>query len=271
MKISFVSIQNFRKLKQCRIDFSDETTLFVGANNSGKTSAMDALGKFLADRRFVFNDITLSNHAVIKNIGSQWEKEGCEMPEDLSKWESILPIMDVWLNVADNEIQYVAHIIPTLKWQMGLLGIRFIFQPKEISKFFLEYREVYNAARATEAIGKKSTMTLWPKNLCEFLEKRLSTQFALKAYILDSEKAPQETPQKTIFELECLSQNPLDGLIKIDMIEAQRGLSNPESSSNSEEKPGGSLSVQLRSYYDKHLDPEKTPTSEDLETLLAIV
>ena len=52
MKISSVYIQNFKKLYRCKIDFSMDTTLFVGANNSGKTSAMDALGKFLADRPF---------------------------------------------------------------------------------------------------------------------------------------------------------------------------------------------------------------------------
>ena len=39
MNISSVCIQNFRKLYQCHIDFSNDTTLFVGANNSGKTSA----------------------------------------------------------------------------------------------------------------------------------------------------------------------------------------------------------------------------------------
>jgi len=139
LRISFISIQNFRKLKQCRIEFSDATTLFVGANNSGKTSAMDALGKFLASRRFVFNDITLSNHAVIKSIGSQWETEGCKMPEDVSEWELILPIMDVWLDIADNEIQYVAHIIPTLSAKRPSRNT-FIFQPKDISKLFLEYR-----------------------------------------------------------------------------------------------------------------------------------
>lgn len=43
MKILTINIQNFRKLLQCRIDFSEKTTIFVGANNSGKTSAMDAL------------------------------------------------------------------------------------------------------------------------------------------------------------------------------------------------------------------------------------
>ena len=56
MRIIGIDIQNFRKLFGCHIDISKETTLFVGANNSGKTSAMDALAKFLANRSFVFND-----------------------------------------------------------------------------------------------------------------------------------------------------------------------------------------------------------------------
>lgn len=59
MRIIGIDIQNFRKLFGCHIDISKETTLFVGANNSGKTSAMDALAKFLANRSFVFNDITI--------------------------------------------------------------------------------------------------------------------------------------------------------------------------------------------------------------------
>ena len=54
MNISSIYIQNFRKLWRCEIGFSNQTTVFVGANNSGKTSAMDALGKFLAGRSFVF-------------------------------------------------------------------------------------------------------------------------------------------------------------------------------------------------------------------------
>ena len=72
MKISSVYIQNFKKLYRCKIDFSMDTTLFVGANNSGKTSAMDALGKFLADRPFVFNDFTISNRELaILKLGKQ--------------------------------------------------------------------------------------------------------------------------------------------------------------------------------------------------------
>lgn len=63
MLIEFIEIKNFRKLKSCRIDFSDQKTVFVGANNCGKTSAMDALITFL---KFPDNlqtrDITLSGH-----------------------------------------------------------------------------------------------------------------------------------------------------------------------------------------------------------------
>ena len=77
MKILTINIQNFRKLLQCRIDFSEKTTIFVGANNSGKTSAMDALGKFLSDRKFTFNDITISKRIAINEIGDKIGRASC--------------------------------------------------------------------------------------------------------------------------------------------------------------------------------------------------
>ena len=43
MNIAFVEIKNFRKLKSCRIDLSPKSTIFVGANNSGKTSLLEAI------------------------------------------------------------------------------------------------------------------------------------------------------------------------------------------------------------------------------------
>lgn len=36
MRIQSVHIRNFRKLKNCHIDFGERETVFVGANNSGK-------------------------------------------------------------------------------------------------------------------------------------------------------------------------------------------------------------------------------------------
>ncbi len=47
MFIQHVGVGNFRKLKAVRIDFSEQKTVFVGTNNSDKTSAMAALRRFL--------------------------------------------------------------------------------------------------------------------------------------------------------------------------------------------------------------------------------
>ena len=267
MKIISIHVQNFRKLWRCKIDFSKDTTLFVGANNSGKTSAMDALGKFLAKRDFLFNDFTLSNRAVINAIGIEWVSKECCVPEDITGWEDILPKMDVWLDVDCDEIHYVASIIPTLKWRSGKLGVRLMYQPKDISKLFIDYRDAYEAARKADAV-KLGSVKLFPNDLCDFIEKKLTVYFSIKSYVLDPAKSDLSPPQPTPFGMECFSDNPLENIIKVDMIDAQRGFTDPDTS-NGSERTRQQLSTQMRIYYAKHLDPEKTPTPEDLSLLAA--
>lgn len=228
MRILEINIQNFRKLLQCHIEFSEKTTLFVGANNSGKTSAMDALGKFLADRNFTFNDITISERSAINVIGERWIQKDCEEPTTITEWESLMPKMDIWLNVASNEMHYVACIIPTLKWRGGKLGVRLAFFPKDIVKLFTDYRDAYFAAREVEKAKENVEIRLYPINLSEFLEKNLNTYFSIKTYILDEAKEEQGNPQETPFEMECFIDNPLKKIIKVDMIDAQRGFTDPD-------------------------------------------
>ena len=47
MKIYKIQIENFRLLKNFSIDIEDELSLVIGKNNSGKTSILSALDKFL--------------------------------------------------------------------------------------------------------------------------------------------------------------------------------------------------------------------------------
>lgn len=51
------------------------------------------------------------------------------------------------------------------------------------------------------------------------------------------------------------------------MIDAQRGFADPDSSEGTE-KVRKQLSAQMRNYYEKHLDPEKAPSPEDLTYLM---
>lgn len=165
-------------------------------------------------------------------------------------------------------MHYVACIIPTLKWRGGKLGVRLAFFPKDIVKLFTDYRDAYFAAREVEKAKENVEIRLYPRDLSEFLEKNLNTYFSIKTYILDEAKEEQGNPQVTPFEMECFIDNPLKKIIKVDMIDAQRGFTDPDNTDGII-KSKQQLSEQMRDYYEKHLDPEKLPSSEDLDILHA--
>ena len=135
-------------------------------------------------------------------------------------------------------------------------------------KLFADYREAYFAARKTEKAKENVNVNLYPKDLCEFLERNLNTYFSIKAFILNPAKFNEDTPQPTPFDMECFTDNPLKEIIKVDMIDAQRGFADPDSPDGGE-RAKRQLSDQMRSYYDKHLNPEKSPSLEDLDILKA--
>lgn len=233
MQIKRFDIQNFRKLKNCKIELSNETTVFVGANNSGKTSAMDALAKFLSTRKFVFNDITLSNRKKLNDMGKAWIMGEEFAPDKCRKeMEQRMPVLDVWINVADNELQYVSNIIPTLDWDGGFLGVRFIYVPRDIVKLRSIFKDSFDAAVKTCSSSPKVKLSLWPQNLCDYLGKGdlFHTLFEIKAYVLDPSKMEDDDLQPTDYLMECVTSNPLAGLVKIDIISAQRGFSLQETS-----------------------------------------
>jgi len=58
----------------------------------------------------------------------------------------------------------------------------------------------------------------------------------------------------------------LKGLIKVDIINAQRGFTDANTE-NAENTSHRNLSAQLRAYYDKHLNPSVEPTEIELEEL----
>jgi hypothetical protein len=239
MRIAYVEISNFRKLLSVRIDFAEKTTLFVGANNSGKTSAMHALRDFLISSGpslFRLNDFTLSHWPAINAIGALWltskgTSEFAEIP--IAEWVNIVPTLDLWLHVEDGEIHHVSKLIPTLDWTGGLMGVRLRYEPKDIEALRKEYlaaRESVTALKATASANGSSKplmVQLWPENLTAFLVEKLQTHFTVRAYTLDpalikepegGQARPQEIPQ----DQEPIEIENLKGLIRIDEINAQR-------------------------------------------------
>ncbi len=282
MNIAFVEIQNFRKLKACRVEMAEQETIFVGANNSGKTSAMDALILFLKKSRredFAATDFTLLNWSSIDQLGAQWVAAKDEEEPDLTlnSWLPFLPAIDVWLKADEEDIHRVVHLLPTLDWTpKELLGVRLVLAPRNIEQLYKDFRGAFRSARDTESasLREKVSLFLWPQSMRDFLDRELQRRFKVKSYILDP--AQCQYPEKGVARPQVLppgsdplKQEPFDGLFKIDVISAQRGFADPKTEDDSH---GGfaSLSTQLRQYFSKHLDPEDAPGPSDIEALEAI-
>lgn len=299
MKIKHFEVANFRKLLSVRIDLSDKQTLFVGANNSGKSSAMLALRRFLVSKRcpFEIHDFTLCHWPTIDQIGNAWiDAVNNETTVDLSltPWSSLLPTLDLWLDVDAGEMHHVRELIPTLDWEGGSLGVRLRFEPSNVEELFKDFisatrdaEELKSAAETKHADSSETTgtkqpapkLTLWPRTLTDFLRKRLSKCFTVRAYPLDPAKASDPVSGQAALQdlpLNCLPYEgePLKGLIRIHDIPAQRGFGEEAPGEEDDDAPAGSpgskLSDQLRSYYSKHLDPAKGPDANDLGALQAI-
>lgn len=293
MRIEFVEIANFRKLLSTRVGLSPERTVFVGANNSGKTSAITALRYFLVDRErssFCFNDFTLSHWPTVNAMGAAWEAEHiANQPLPDADWDQVLPFLDVWLQVADNEVHYVQKILPTLDWDGGRLGVRMRLEPKDSAQLQHEYVTARlqaltlqaAAAALAEEQGRAAVdlqVAVWPKNLVEFLQRRLAAFFTVRAYVLDP--AGCVDPEHGVARPQALNgSEPIDGdpfrgLIRVDEISAQRGFG-VAGEGNDDEAAGAvngsrKLSTQLRQYYTRHLDPYESPDAQDLLALKSI-
>ncbi|MEP3388195.1 MAG: ATP-dependent endonuclease [Reichenbachiella sp.] len=268
MRIKFVQIKNFRKLQSCRIDFSEKETIFVGANNSGKTTAMDALLVFLEKKNFNTQDFTLSNWKKLNKIGESWcsDTELAEEGKSIKKLEPFLPSLDLWIEVEDSELHYVSHIIPTLDWSGGLLGVRLRFEPKDNEELIQEFAQAHkNSNQLLQKKGKD--FKLWPKDFWDFCERKIDSLFAFKTYLLDPNKSDefQELSDTNL----AIDGDVLKGLIKVKVINAQRGFTDANTE-NTESSSNRNLSAQLREYYDKHLNPSVEPTESDLEALESI-
>ena len=175
MNISFIDIQNFRKLKNCRIHLSEKETLLVGANNSGKTSATDVLITFLdksVKRPFSVTDFTLSNWKILNEYAKSWSDPTGKINGDtLEYWQKLCPSIDVWLDANVNEVDKVAHLIPTLKWNGEPLGVRLIFQPKNLGELKIQFVNEFKEAEKVMSKSPSGELSLWPRDIKDYLMK----------------------------------------------------------------------------------------------------
>jgi putative ATP-dependent endonuclease of the OLD family len=232
MKLSNIQIRNFRRLEDVRIDLEDGETVFVGPNNSGKTSATAVFRYFLKGTEFRIHDFSVSRIRAIDQFGSQENKEGLSLP-------SI--DVDLWFRI-DPEIEFgrVFALLPDTLSDLEEVGIRISFAVKQddIENLISAYEEARAIKKDT---GARDAFTL---SIFLGLEGNLKKYFRIHYFAL--EKTDTDPAASALEPSEA--ERVLSSLLRIDFVDAQRKIGEQETSRSN------SLSEAFATFYKYNLE-----------------
>jgi predicted ATP-dependent endonuclease of OLD family len=272
MKLQAYRLRNYRRLRDVAIELDDKISIFVGANNSGKTSAAQGLYSMLRGDASSFEifDFSAILWAEIDNIGNA-------APGDVDTPKQLPAItLDLWFRVGDADLGVAMPLLPSTDWEGKCVGIRVSFEPKSHHELIQTYRELRDkaavaaaklaakstagaaaGAAAASAVGPIGEYKPWPESLTKFLTKELTKHYGFRYYVLDErqfdgykEKSAEYSPQEVVGERR--GDAILKSLVRVDFLRAQRHLDDPHGGGGAARAEN--LSSRLSKFYERNLE-----------------
>ncbi|MGA0611547.1 ATP-dependent endonuclease [Caldimonas sp. KR1-144] len=270
MKLQAYRLQNYRRLRDVVIELDEEISIFVGANNSGKTSAVQGLYSMIRGdaKKFELFDFSAALWAEIDAIGKTAPGDA-DAPKKLP---SIL--LDLWFRVGEDDLATAMSLLPSTEWDGKCVGIRVAFEPRDANELVRRFHELHekanNAAIALAAKRKAASEPAaeagagveaseykpWPESLTKYLTKELSKEYTFHYYVLDERAFDGYQAKEADYEPLPLGKEPggaaiLKSLVKVDFLRAQRHLDDPDAGSSDRAE---SLSRRLSRFYHRNLE-----------------
>ena len=249
MHVHSLAFKNFRRLKDARIEFANDLTIFVGANNSGKTSATHSIELFLsgAKDKFTIHDFCANCWASFENLPTDGDKDATlEFP---------VISLDVWISVDADNLYRVVELLPRAAWEGSLVGLRIEFAAKDAAQTLANFKtKAAEAAKFAQTKAKDGQdYNPWPRNMRDYLSRELKNEYGLRYFILDEAQLKPEaaaaahTPKEIIGDNERSGHTVINSLIKVDFLSAQRHLSDGNAQARTED-----LSKRLSRFYTRN-------------------
>jgi len=231
MKVSKVAIRNFRRLENVQIDIEERESIFVGPNNSGKTSATAIFRCFLGGREFKIHDFSVARMADFDTFIATGDAE--HLPK-IS--------LDLWFTIDPESIAFgrVFTLLPKLS-DFTRVGIRLSYEIQDAKKL----REQYESAYPTQEDGTRA------RALAQYLslDGNLGRHFAVRYFSLNEKSIEGALPEIVASELESdEGKRLLKHLIRVEFVDAQRNINDDDSSRSNR------LSSAFASFYRKNLE-----------------
>ncbi|WP_337155084.1 ATP-dependent endonuclease [Pseudomonas protegens] len=272
MKLQAYRLQNYRRLRDVVIELDDEISIFVGANNSGKTSAVQGLYSMLRGeaKKFELFDFSAALWAEIDAVGRTPPGDE-DAPKQLP---SIL--LDLWFRVGEDDLATAMSLLPSTEWDGKCVGIRVAFEPRDAHALVRKFHELHEKANnaATALMARRSAAAEagaengaavvadlgeykpWPESLTKYLSKELSKEYTFRYYVLDERAFVGYQAKEVDYEPLPLGNEPggaaiLKSLVRVDFLRAQRHLDDPDAGSSDRAE---SLSRRLSRFYHRNLE-----------------
>lgn len=258
MHLKKLAVRNFRRLQDVVIDLASDISIFVGANNSGKTSVGHALQLFTGHGRFSIHDFSAELWPGIIAFGTG--EEGATLPTIE---------VDIWLEISAEDIHRAIDLLPSLSWDSTLVGLRVVYAPIDPEATRVRYSEARE--RAVAAVDKDEhdvpVFDPSPRHLRDYMRDHLNDEYELRYFVLDPAKFDANMVAEVGYVPASLAgrdrsgREILNGILRIDFLNAQRHLSDSPGGARAED-----LSRVLSRFYGRNLEQK----GDDLDALRAL-
>ncbi|WP_428699367.1 ATP-dependent nuclease [Stappia sp.] len=226
MRLKSSTIRKFRRLHDVSIVFESKETIFVGPNNSGKTSATAAIRSFLGNREFKIHDFSIPAIVAIDAF----------VPGD----ETSLPQieLDLWFHIDPDSIAFgrVFALATSLSADFSEIGMRCAFAVNDTAELWKHY----DSAFPTKEDGTRKR----PLSFFLGMEGNLKKYFSIKVSSL--ERLEQELVATPISVQE--GKKLLSSLLRVDFVDAQRNIDDENAARSNR------LSDAFATYYRRNLE-----------------
>jgi predicted ATP-dependent endonuclease of OLD family len=246
MKITKLQIENFRLLKDFSMDLEDILSLVIGKNNTGKTSILSVLDKFLNEKsKFSYDDLNIDFKNELEDL-----IKSKDVPEDFAPKGIKLKIF-IEYNEQD-DLSNVSRVLMDLDPDNNKIVLGFEYTLSYTD--FLNLRSDYLAFARTEKIKVHEGKKIKPKELKEFLNQEFSNYFNSHKRSFEYDRATQMVNETNFIDLKDETIGIKD-IISFKYISARRDVTNKEKENT--------LSKQTSSLYKKKEDnSEKNQATE---------
>ncbi len=223
MKVFKIEIQNFRLLKDFSIDLEQVLSLVIGKNNTGKTSILTILEKFLnqSDRsKFSFDDF---------NIDFKKELKSKILSEETISEEEYIRLgirLRLFIEYSDTDnLSNVSRVMMDLDPDNNVivLGFEYTMDFSRFSKLRKEYREF----EVKEKNKKQDNPNYLIRSVYDFLRLHQTDYFKINKRSLTYDTATNKASEDKSIDLDSEKISITD-IINFKYISAKRDVANKE-------------------------------------------